>query len=209
IFTVLHAGGKFGQGGYKASGGLHGVGAAVVNALSEFLEVTTSRNGETYIQKFLDGGRNVTELRKVGTSRKSGTTIHVKPDSEIFSTTEIKFETISERLREAAFLFPNLKITLIDERTGIEEIYQYADALISFVHYLNEGKDVLHDVVSFSGEQDGIELDFAFQFTESYVETIHSFVNHVRTKDGGTHEVGAKTAFTRTFNDYARRNDML
>lgn len=209
IFTVLHAGGKFGQGGYKASGGLHGVGAAVVNALSSSLEVTTYRNGEEYVQQFGDGGKPMSDLELRGPSTKSGTVIHFKPDTDIFSIIAFKFETIQERLREAAFLFPNLKITLTDERVGIKEVYQYEDALVSFVKYLNEGKDGLHDVGSFSGSQDEIELDFAFQFTESYSENIHSFVNHVRTKDGGTHEVGAKTAITRTFNEYARRQEFL
>src|SRR5699024_10817353 len=209
IFTVLHAGGKFGQGGYKASGGLHGVGAAVVNALSEWLTVTTSRNGERFSQHFKNGGTPVTSLEKLGKTNKSGTTIQFKPDSNIFSTTEYKFDTIAERLREAAFLFPNLKIILKDEHTQVEEVYEYEDALVSFINYLNEGKDGLHDVVSFTGKQDDIELDFAFQFAETYAENMHSFVNHVRTKDGGTHEVGARTAITRTFNEYARRNAFL
>lgn len=209
IFTVLHAGGKFGQGGYKASGGLHGVGAAVVNALSEWLVVTTMRNGEKYTQRFVEGGKPETDLEYVAKARKTGTIISFKPDPEIFSYTSFKFETISERLREAAFLFPNLKITLTDERQDVTEVYEYEDALVSFVHYLNEGKDGLHDVVSFSGKQADIELDFAFQFADTYVENMHSFVNHVRTKDGGTHEVGARTAITRTFNEYARRNQLL
>lgn len=209
IFTVLHAGGKFGQGGYKASGGLHGVGAAVVNALSSFLEVTTHRDGERFMQRFTNGGQPASDLELIGASKEMGTIIHFKPDPEIFSMTEFKFDTIQERLREAAFLFPDLKITLTDERTDTTEVYQYEDALVSFVNYLNEGKDGLHDVVSFSGTQEEIEMDFAFQFTESYSENIHSFVNHVRTKDGGTHEVGAKTAITRTFNEYARRQGFL
>lgn len=209
IFTVLHAGGKFGQGGYKASGGLHGVGASVVNALSEWLEVTTHRNGEKYYQHFKDGGKPSTTLERKGDTKKSGTIIRFKPDPKIFSVTEFKNETIAERLRESAFLFPGLKITLTDERTNEEEIYDYEDGLVSFIQYLNEGKDALHDVKSFSGQQDGIELDFAFQFSDSYVENMHSFVNHVRTKDGGTHEVGARAAITRTFNDYARRNEVL
>ncbi len=209
IFTVLHAGGKFGQGGYKASGGLHGVGAAVVNALSEWLEVTTFRNGEKYYQHFKNGGKPTDTLIHQGKTKKSGTIIRFKPDPSIFSATTFKFDTISERLRESAFLFPGLKITLRDERENIEEVYDYEDGLISFIDYLNEGKDALHDVKSFSGEQNGIELDFAFQFSDSYVENMHSFVNHVRTKDGGTHEVGARSAITRTFNDYARRNEYL
>src|SRR5699024_7232167 len=148
IFTVLHAGGKFGQGGYKASGGLHGVGAAVVNALSESLTVTTIRNGEQFTQHFTNGGKPASTLESLGKTNKSGTKIHFKPDDSIFSSTEYKFDTIAERLREAAFLLPNLKITLSDERTNVEEVYQYEDGLISFVKYLNEGKDALHDVVA-------------------------------------------------------------
>ena len=209
IFTVLHAGGKFGQGGYKASGGLHGVGAAVVNALSEWLEVTTCRDGYKYYQHFENGGKEATELKNLGKTNQTGTLIRFKPDSEIFSTTDWNRETISERLREAAFLFNDLKITFEDERTDFKEMYQYEEGLRAFIEYLNEGKDSFHEVISFSGSQDKIELDFAFQFTDSYVENIHSFVNHVRTKDGGTHEVGAKTAITRTFNDYARKNGFL
>lgn len=209
IFTVLHAGGKFGQGGYKASGGLHGVGAAVVNALSEWLEITTYRNGEKYYQHFKDGGKPSTTLEKKGDTKKTGTIIRFKPDPKIFSVTEFKTETIAERLRESAFLFQGLKITLTDERTKQEEVFDFDEGLVSFIHYLNEGKDAFHDVISFSGEQNGIELDFAFQFSDSYVENMHSFVNHVRTKDGGTHEVGARAAITRTFNEYARRNEFL
>lgn len=209
IFTVLHAGGKFGQGGYKSSGGLHGVGAAVVNALSEWLEVTTYRNGKEYYQYFEAGGKPTTDLEFKGNTTKKGSIIRFKPDPTIFSTVDFKLETISDRLRESAFLFNQLKITLKDERIDFEEVYEYENGLQSFIEYLNEGKDGLHDIITFSGEQQGIELDFAFQFSDSYVENMHSFVNHVRTKDGGTHEVGARTAITRTFNEYARRNDFL
>lgn len=209
IFTVLHAGGKFGQSGYKSSGGLHGVGAAVVNALSESLEVTTSSHGEQYHQRFANGGKPVSSLEFMGNSRHSGTTIHFKPDPLIFSETVFQFETISERLREAAFLLPDLKIILKDERMALEETYHYEEGLVSFIEYLNEGKTNLHEVVFFKDQAEEIELDFAFQFTESYTENIHSFVNHVRTKDGGTHEVGAKSAFTRTFNEFAKRNQIL
>lgn len=209
IFTVLHAGGKFGQGGYKASGGLHGVGAAVVNGLSEWLEVTTYRDGQVHYQRFQHGGKPVTTLEKRGKTNRTGTMIRFKPDDTIFSTTIFKYETIAERLRESAFLLNNLKITLLDERTKQKEVYEYEAGLHAFIAYLNEGKDPLHDIVSFSGTQQEIELDFAFQFSDSYVENMHSFVNHVRTKDGGTHEVGARSAITRTFNEYARRNEIL
>ncbi|WP_430785731.1 DNA topoisomerase IV subunit B [Virgibacillus flavescens] len=209
IFTVLHAGGKFGQGGYKTSGGLHGVGASVVNALSEWLEVTSYRDGQIYFQRFGNGGKPIGTMINKGSTRKKGSIIHFKPDPTIFSTTVYNFETLSERLREAAFLLKGLKIELVDERDQANEVYEYPDGLESFVAYLNEEKDTLHNVVSFEGEQQEIEVDFAFQFNDGYSESMLSFVNHVRTKDGGTHESGARTAITRTFNDYARKSGLL
>ncbi|MFC4387556.1 DNA topoisomerase IV subunit B [Gracilibacillus marinus] len=209
ILTVLHAGGKFGQGGYKTSGGLHGVGASVVNALSEWLEVEIARDGYLFTQRFENGGKPVTTLEKKGKTKETGTTITFKPDRSIFSTDVYQFEILAERLREAAFLLKGITIDLIDERTETNESYTYPDGLKEFVEYLNEDKDVLHSVVSFEGEQLGIELDFAFQFNDGYTESILSFVNNVRTKDGGTHEAGAKTAITRVFNDYARKMTLL
>ncbi|AYU55168.1 DNA topoisomerase IV subunit B [Staphylococcus debuckii] len=208
IFTILHAGGKFGQGGYKTSGGLHGVGASVVNALSEWLDVEIYRDGYIYEQKFNKGGLPATGLEKKGKTRKKGTKVTFKPDPEIFkSTTAFNFDTLSERLQESAFLLKDLKITLTDLRPGKEreEIYHYEEGIKEFVSYVNEGKEVLHDVSTFSGESHGIEVDVAFQYNDQYSESILSFVNNVRTKDGGTHEVGFKTAMTRVFNDYARR----
>src|SRR5699024_7520586 len=166
IFTVLHAGGKFGQSGYKTSGGLHGVGASVVNGLSEWLEVTIFRNGYKYYQRFENGGKPVSSLEKMGKTSKKGTVIHFKPDPAIFSVTDYDFETLSERLREAAFLLKGLKIELTDERYGLKEAYQFPDGLKSFVTYLNEEKDTLHPVVSFEGQQQSIEVDFAFQFND-------------------------------------------
>lgn len=209
ILTVLHAGGKFGQGGYKTSGGLHGVGASVVNALSEWLTVTIMRDGMTYEQRFENGGKPATTLEKLGKTAKSGTIIHFKPDPSIFSTTVYNFETLSERLRESAFLLKGLKIELIDSRNQLQEVFHYENGIEAFVEYLNEEKDSLHQVVSIEGIQNTIEVDFAFQFNDGYSENILSFVNNVRTKDGGTHESGAKTAMTRVFNEYARKTGLL
>ncbi|WP_277678230.1 DNA topoisomerase IV subunit B [Gracilibacillus dipsosauri] len=210
ILTVLHAGGKFGQGGYKTSGGLHGVGASVVNALSEWLEVKIERDGHLYYQRFENGGKPVTTLEKKGKTKKTGTTITFKPDRSIFSTDVYQFDILAERLREAAFLLKGITIELIDERNENEkESYHYPEGLKDFVEYLNEDKDTLHAVVNFEGEQQGMELDFAFQFNDGYAESILSFVNNVRTKDGGTHEIGAKSAITRIFNEYARKINLL
>jgi topoisomerase IV subunit B len=209
ILTVLHAGGKFGQGGYKTSGGLHGVGASVVNALSEWLTVTIKRDGFIYEQRFENGGKPVTTLEKIGKTNQTGTTIHFKPDPTIFSTTTYNFETLCERLRESAFLLKGLKIEIIDDRNDFHEIFHYENGIEAFVSYLNEEKDVLHPVVSFEGSHNGIEVEFAFQFNDGYSENMLSFVNNVRTKDGGTHEVGSKTAMTRVFNDYARKVALL
>ncbi|MDK3883468.1 DNA topoisomerase IV subunit B [Staphylococcus pseudintermedius] len=208
IFTVLHAGGKFGQGGYKTSGGLHGVGASVVNALSESLSVEIHRDGEIFEQQFAHGGVPQTKLIKKGKTKKTGTTVTFKPDAEIFkSATSFNFETLSERLQESAFLLQDLKITLEDRRVGKErsEVYHYEEGIKAFVSYVNEGKEVLHDVALFQGTANEIEVDVSFQYNDQYSESIMSFVNNVRTKDGGTHEVGFKTAMTRVFNEYARR----
>lgn len=209
ILTVLHAGGKFGQGGYKTSGGLHGVGASVVNALSEWLVVTIKRDGFVYEQRFENGGKPVTTLEKIGKTNQTGTTIHFKPDAEIFSTLTYNYDTLSERLRESAFLLKGLKIELIDDRNNEKDVFHFETGIQAFVEYLNEEKDVLHPVVSFEGEYSKIEVEFAFQFNDGYSENVLSFVNNVRTKDGGTHEAGAKTAMTRVFNEYARKVGLL
>ena len=209
IFTVLHAGGKFGQGGYKTSGGLHGVGASVVNALSSWLKVTIYREGKEYCQCFENGGIPVTGLEYIGETKRTGTCVHFKPDDSIFSTTIYHFHTLAERLQESAFLLKGLHVVLEDLRDGNQVNFQYENGIQAFVQYLNEEKDALHDVIYFEGEHNEIEMEFAFQYNDGYSETILSFVNNVQTKDGGTHEVGAKTAFTRVFNEYARNMNLL
>lgn len=209
ILTVLHAGGKFGQGGYKTSGGLHGVGASVVNALSEWLVVTIKRDGNIYEQRFENGGIPATTLEKIGKTKEYGTTMHFKPDTTIFSTTNYNYETLCERLRESAFLLKGMKISIKDERNDLEDVFHYETGIEAFVSYLNEEKDSIHPVVYFTGEQNGIEAELAFQFNDGYSENILSFVNNVRTKDGGTHEAGFKTAMTRVFNEYARKVSLL
>ena len=210
IFTVLHAGGKFGQGGYKTSGGLHGVGASVVNALSDWLEVEVLRDGVLYTQTFKTGGEKVSSIKKEKTNRKgSGTTVRFLPSEHIFSTIVWSYETLAERLRESAFLLKGLTITLTDERTNTSDEFCYEEGIRNFIQYLNEEKDTLSPIVDFNSTIDGVETEFAFQYNDGYSETILSFVNNVRTKDGGTHEVGMKTALTKAFNEYARKVGLL
>lgn len=212
IFTVLHAGGKFGQGGYKTSGGLHGVGASVVNALSKWLVVTIVRDGIEYQQKFSNGGKPNGTLKKIGKTKKAnGTTVHFLPDDSIFSSIKFSYEILSERLRESAFLLRGVRITLTDLRgeEPIIEVFHYKEGIKEFVDYLNEEKDTLTPVVYFSGEKDGIEVEVAYQYNDGYSENVLSFVNNVRTKDGGTHEAGMKTAMTKAYNEYARKVGLL
>ena len=212
IFTVLHAGGKFGQGGYKTSGGLHGVGASVVNALSKWLTVTIVRDGVEYQQKFKNGGKPDGTLKKIGKTKKAnGTTVHFLPDDTIFSTTKFSYEILAERLRESAFLLKGVKISLSDLRgeVPVKEIFHYEEGIKEFVDYLNEEKDTLTPVVYFSGEKEGHEVEVAYQYNDGYSENVLSFVNNVRTKDGGTHEAGMKAAMTKSYNEYARKVGLL
>ena len=215
IFTMLHSGGKFGgSGGYKVSGGLHGVGSSVVNALSQFLVVTINRDGKTVRQRFENGGEKIYPLEVIGETKKTGTKVWFKPDPTIFSTTLYNYDTIKERLRESAFLIKGLKINLSDERTKQSETFQYNDGLSAYVRYLNsekgQEKKPYHEVQYFEGTSNSIQVEVAFQFTESYTtDNTFSFVNNVRTKDGGTHEVGLKSAITRSFNEYGRKYGFL
>lgn len=211
ILTVLHAGGKFTEQNYKTSGGLHGVGSSVVNALSSWLKVRVVRGGEAFEEEFKDGGHPVGTLKKLGkTKDKTGTTITFKPDPSIFTTTHFNFATIEERIRESAFLLPGVRFVLTDERKPEHhDDFKYEDGIKSFVSYLNEDKDTLGDVFYFSGKQDGMEIEFAGQYNDGYSENFLSFVNNVRTPDGGSHEVGARSGFTRAFNDYAKKQGLL
>lgn len=205
IMTVLHAGGKFGGGGYKVSGGLHGVGASVVNALSEECDVTVTRDGEVWRQTYSRG--NVTsELVKIGRNNESGTTVHFKPDATIFEDTVYDFDTLSQRLRELAFLNKGINITLVDERNDVSESYHYEGGIKSFVSYLNRNKESLHEEpVYVEGIKDGISVEVALQYHDGYNENIFTFANNIDTVEGGTHLVGFKTALTRVINDYAKK----
>ncbi|WEV44610.1 DNA topoisomerase IV subunit B [Streptococcaceae bacterium ESL0687] len=211
IFTVLHAGGKFGQGGYKTSGGLHGVGSSVVNALSSWLEVEITRDGHIYKQRFENGGKPVTGLEKIGTAPKkaSGTKVSFLPDPKIFSTTSYKYNTIFDRLNETAFLLKDVTLTLTDERDDKTDSFHYENGVKDFVAYLNEDKDTLTPVMHFAGEEADFQVEVALQYNDGYSDNILSFVNNVRTKDGGTHETGFKTALTKAMNDYARKTGLL
>ena len=210
IFTVLHAGGKFSdQGGYKTAGGLHGVGASVVNALSEWLEVEVCRDKKRYLMRFENGGKKVSKLQELGATNRTGSKVTFMPDKKIFQTTNFNFQTIVERAQEEAFLLKNVKLTVKDERSGDQQEFLYKEGLKAFMDYLHEDKDTLHDTVTFSGEKDGISVDIAFQYTDGYQENTFSYVNLVRTGDGGTHEVGYKTAFTKVINEFAREVGLL
>lgn len=204
IYTVLHAGGKFESEGYKVSGGLHGVGASVVNALSKWMEVTIFRDGEIHQINFADGGKVAEPLKKIGNTNKTGTIVTFMPDPEIFKNISFSYTILSERLQECAFLLNNLTAEIEDVADEKRNTFHYENGLISFVEYINEDKNVLHKVVPIKGSKNNIEVDIALQYTDSYNENLLSFVNNVKTVDGGTHEVGFKTAITKAFNDYAK-----
>lgn len=220
VFTMLHAGGKFGGSGYKKSGGLHGVGASVTNALSEWLEVEIYHKGKIHKQRFeywkdADGkehvGEPTTGLEVVGNTNRSGTKVTFKPDARVFpSGIHISYDTLAERLQEIAFLNSGLKVVLKDERTGEEDVFHYEGGASQFVQFLNESKTTLHEeVIHFAAEKDDIEVEVALQYNDGYTETIASFVNSIPTRGGGTHETGFKTAFTRVMNEYARKIGLL
>lgn len=210
IFTKLHAGGKFSaNGAYKVSGGLHGVGASVVNALSEFLEVNVYRDGQVYRMRFENGGKAIQLLTPVGETKKSGTEVWFKPDQTIFSTTLFNFKTIEERVRENAFLIKGLKMEVIDHRSQTKEVFQFQKGISEYIQYINKGKAGLHKPVYLSGLNNDIEIEVSFQYTKAFSENIVSFVNNVRTKDGGTHETGFKSAFTKAFNEYGRKMNLI
>lgn len=209
VLTVLHAGGKFGGEGYKVSGGLHGVGASVVNALSERLEVQIKRDGKIYQQKY-ERGKAVTDFKIIGNTEGTGTKIIFKPDPLIFEEIDFSFEILSHRLRELSFLNKGLKVILKDQRTGQEMVFHHQGGLIDFVKYLNKNKNVLHTPpVYIAGEKEGTQLEVALQYNDGYAENLYSFANNIHTTEGGTHEAGFKAAMTRIINDYCRKNNIL
>lgn len=212
VFTVLHAGGKFGGGGYKVSGGLHGVGSSVVNALSTQLDVHVYKNGQVYFQEY-KRGEVVADLKVVGETDRSGTTVHFTPDPEIFTeTTEFDFSKLNKRIQELAFLNRGLNLSITDKRDGLEQTkeYHFEGGIASYVEYLNENKDVIFDTPIYTeGEMDDITVEVAMQYTTSYHENVVSFANNIHTHEGGTHEQGFRTALTRVINDYAKKNKIL
>ncbi|RAI91181.1 topoisomerase-4 subunit B [Paenibacillus pabuli] len=219
VFTILHAGGKFGGSGYKKSGGLHGVGASVTNALSEWLEVEIFRDGKIHRQRFEywqdkkgveHVGEPVSGLEVLGNTNRTGTKVTFKPDIRVFQNgIQLNYDTLAERLQEIAFLNSGLRIVLKDERSGNQDEYMYEGGASQFVAFLNENKDVLHDVIHFYAEKDDIEVEVAIQYNAGYTETLASFVNSIPTRGGGTHETGFRAAYTRVMNDYARRTSMI
>lgn len=211
IFTILHAGGKFtSHGGYTSAGGLHGVGASVVNALCTWCKVTVHDGKDIWSMTFEDGGSKIGKLEKVGKTNRTGSTVSFKPDPTIFKTVHFSYSTICERAQEDAFLLKGLKMIVRDKRKEEKEvIYQYEDGLKAFIDEVNQDHTPMHDSISFRGESNQIVVEGCFQYTDEYQENIFSFTNMVRTRDGGSHETGAKQAFTKVFNEYARKNGFL
>lgn len=209
IYTVLHAGGKFEEGNYKVSGGLHGVGGSVVNALSTSMDIIIYRDGLISNIRFKDGGIVESPLKTIGKSNKTGTIVTFMPNFDIFKGCHFSYTTICERMQESAFLLSGLTIEVIDEEDGKSAKYCYENGLTSFVEFINEGKNSLHKVINFNGGKQGIEVSVALQYQEGYSENILSFVNNVKTSDGGTHEVGFKTGLTKAFNEYAKANGLI
>lgn len=209
IYTILHAGGKFEEGGYKVSGGLHGVGASVVNALSSWMDVTIYKEGKICNIRFSEGGHVEIPLKVLGETKKTGTMVTFLPNPEIFKNCSFSYTTICERMQESAFLLSGVVIEVVDEEDKREAKFHYENGLVNFVEYINEGKKSLHQVIHFDGTKNGIEVEIAMQYSEAYNESIESFVNNVKTGDGGTHEVGFKTGITKAFNDYAKNNGIL
>ena len=215
VYTVLHAGGKFGGGGYKVSGGLHGVGASVVNALSKWVNVTVYKNSKVYEVKFVDGGKVAQKLTVVGEceENRTGTTVTFKPDPDIFDTDIYDYETLMVRIRELAFLNRGLSLTIRDDRDDEDttgQTFMYEGGISEYVKFINQGKTVIHDdVIHLEGEENDVFFEVAMQYNSSYKENIYSFVNNINTHDGGTHEDGVKRALTRLINNYARKTNML
>lgn len=207
--TVLHAGSKFGGGGYKVSGGLHGVGVSVVNALSEWLVVEVKRDGKIYQQRY-ERGTPVTELKVIGTSKETGSKVSFKPDPQVFDELEYSYETLEHRLKELAFLNKGIRINLKDERDGTEKTFQYEGGIVSFVKYLNKNREVLHaEPIYFEAKRDDTDVEIALQYNDGYTESIFSFANNINTLEGGSHMSGFKTAVTKVINDYARKYKYL
>jgi len=211
VHTILHAGGKFGGGAYSVSGGLHGVGASVVNALSEYMEVEVYRNGMIYKQRY-ERGKSVTKLEEIGKTDKTGTKTTFKPDSEIFDEVVFDIDMMIVRYREMAFLNKGIKIIIIDEREDekLKKVLYYEGGIASFVEYINKNKEVLHNVpIYLKGERDFSTVEIAMQYSQSFTENVYSYANNIATTEGGTHLTGFKAAITKVFNDYARKNNII
>ena len=208
VMTMLHAGGKFDNQSYKVSGGLHGVGVSVVNALSEYLEVEVRINGQVYAQRY-EQGNTVTPLEVIGTTKRTGTQVHFKPDGTIFESTEFSYDLLSQRLRELSFLNKGVKITIEDERNQKKNEFQYLGGINSFVEHLNRNKETIHPKPIYIGGQRGdISIEVSFQYNDSYQEKIFSYANTINTRDGGSHLSGFKTALTRSLNQYATKENV-